>query len=148
VHRSAADAPSVFCSRFQVTAAVKAAPTTTTVCAAVTWTMPAIVSATAAPNSSGPSRLQTAARVIAGPGRAPRVATRVAIALAASWKPLVNANANVTTTASTNAASTARHPLARLARILAQPSASPAPRRQQPSQQVKAVTLRSSRCRR
>ena len=57
--------------------------------------------------------LQTAARMIAAPGRAPLVATSVAMALAASWKPLVNANAKMATTASTNAASTARHPLSR-----------------------------------
>jgi hypothetical protein len=95
-------------TRFQATAAVRAAPITATVCEAGTWTMVAIVSATAAPSSSGPTRLQTAARVIAGPGRAPLVATRVAMALAASWNPLVTANARVTRTASTNAASTAR----------------------------------------
>jgi hypothetical protein len=66
-----------------------------------------MVLATAAPSSSGPSRLNTAARTIAAPGLAPLVATSVAIALAASWKPLVNANASAATTASTNAASTA-----------------------------------------
>src|SRR4029453_15847299 len=76
-------------SRFQVTAAVRAAPTTITV-----W----------------PSRLQTAARMIAARGLAPLVATSVAMALAASWKPLVNANPKMATTASTNAASTLGHP--------------------------------------
>jgi hypothetical protein len=95
-------------ARFQATAAVSAAPTTVTVRDAGTWTIVAIVSATAAPSTSGPSRLQTAARTIAGPGRAPLVATSVAIALAASWKPLVTANARVSTTASTNAVSTGR----------------------------------------
>jgi hypothetical protein len=35
--------------------------------------------------------LKVAARTIAWAGRAPRVATRVAIALAASWNPLVSA---------------------------------------------------------
>ena len=44
--------------------------------------------------------LKTAARTIACPGRAPRVATRVAIALAASWNPLVSANAIEKTMAS------------------------------------------------
>jgi hypothetical protein len=47
-------------------------------------TIPPIVSTTAVPTSSAPSRLKTAERVIAGPGRAPRVATSVAIAFAAS----------------------------------------------------------------
>ena len=37
--------------------------------------------------------LKTAARTIAWPGRAPRVATSVAIALAASWNPFVSAKA-------------------------------------------------------
>ena len=91
---------------FQVTAAVRAAPTTSTVCAAGTSTIVAMVLATAAPSSSGPTRLNTAARAIAAPGLAPLVATSVAIALAASWKPLVNANAKAATTASPNAAST------------------------------------------
>lgn len=37
--------------------------------------------------------LKTADRATAWPGVAPRVATRVAIALDASWKPLVRAKA-------------------------------------------------------
>jgi hypothetical protein len=77
--------------------------------------------------------------MIAAPGRAPLVATSVAMALAASWKPLVNANAKMATTASTNAASTARHPPSpRLARILAH---------RQPAQ-LAVVSNRRSRSRR
>ena len=63
-------------------------------------------SATAAPRSNGPSRLKQAAIRAAGSGRAARVATSVAIALAASCRPFVKANAMATQTARTNAAST------------------------------------------
>ncbi len=52
------------------------------------------VFATAAPKKSGPRRLKTEAMATAGRGRAIRVATRVAIEFAASWKPLVRAKAN------------------------------------------------------
>ena len=45
---------------------------------------------------------------MAGPGRAARVATSVAIALAASCNPLVNANANAIPTAMTATALTDR----------------------------------------
>ncbi len=62
--------------------------------------MPPIVSATAAPSSSGPSRLKTEARTIACSGRAARVATSVAIALDASWSPLVTAKTIASRTAS------------------------------------------------
>ena len=55
--------------------------------------MPPIVSATAAPTSSGPSVLKKAASTIACAGVAPRVATSVAIAFDASWTPFVNAKA-------------------------------------------------------
>ena len=46
--------------------------------------------------------LATAASNTAAPGRAARVETSVAIALAASWTPLVNAKASAITTATTN----------------------------------------------
>ncbi len=72
--------------------------------------MPAIVPATAAPSTSGPSMLKNAARTMAWPGRATRVATRVAMAFAASWNPLVNENASAIPIARTNPAST-RQPL-------------------------------------
>ena len=71
-------------SRFQSVAARTPAPITSTACAAGTSTIPAIVSATAVPTSRAPSMLKTVASTIACPGRAPRVATSVAIALAAS----------------------------------------------------------------
>ena len=64
--------------------------------------MPAIVLATAVPSSNGPSTLPTAASTTALPGRAARVATNVAIAFAASWTPLVNANANAIAIAATS----------------------------------------------
>jgi hypothetical protein len=95
---------------FQDTAAVRAAPTTVAVWAGSTSAMLAMVLATAAPSSSGPTMLQTAARAMADPGRAPLVATRVAMALAASLKPLVNAKARMTATASTNVTSTRQPP--------------------------------------
>ena len=65
-----------------------------------TVTMPAIVSATAVPTRTAPSMLKVADSAIACPGRAPRVATRVAIAFAASWNPFVSENANEHATAS------------------------------------------------
>ena len=71
-------------SRFQSVAASTPAPIVATASSGATVTIPAIVSATAVPTRSAPSMLKTAARTIACPGRAPRVATRVAIALAAS----------------------------------------------------------------
>ena len=43
--------------------------------------------------------LKTAERTTACRGRAPRVATSVAIAFAASWKPFVSANASANETA-------------------------------------------------
>ena len=43
--------------------------------------------------------LKTAASTMACPGSAPRVATSVAIAFAASWKPFVSANASAKETA-------------------------------------------------
>jgi hypothetical protein len=49
-----------------------------------TVTMPAMVSATAVPTSTAPTMLKTAESATAWPGRAPRVATSVAIAFAAS----------------------------------------------------------------
>ena len=70
--------------RFQVTAPASPAPITRVATSGGTVTMPAIVSATAAPTNSGPSRLKTEAKTIACSGRAARVATRVAIAFAAS----------------------------------------------------------------
>ena len=70
--------------RFQVTALARPAPITAVASAGETVTMPPMVSATAAPTNSGPSRLKTVASTIACFGRAARVATRAAIALAAS----------------------------------------------------------------
>ena len=62
-------------------------------------TMPPIVSATAAPTSSGPSVLKTVASTIACAGVAARVATSVAMAFDASWIPFVKANAKTKTSA-------------------------------------------------
>src|SRR5829696_1046174 len=88
--------------RFQATAAARPQPITSVVSAGVTVTIPPIVSATAAPTRKGPSRLKTVARTIACPGRAPRVATSVAIAFDASWSPFVTEKpiARATATAS------------------------------------------------
>src|SRR5262249_7077624 len=61
--------------------------------------MPPMVSATAAPTTSGPSRLNTPARTTACSGRAARVATSVAIAFDASWNPLVTAKAKASASA-------------------------------------------------
>ena len=51
--------------RFQVTALARPAPITAMACAGETVTMPPMVSATAAPTNSGPSRLKTVASTIA-----------------------------------------------------------------------------------
>jgi hypothetical protein len=64
--------------------------------------MPSIVSATAPPSRTGPATLHTAASSTAEAGRAARVATRVAIAFAASWTPFVNANAKAIAIANTS----------------------------------------------
>ena len=87
---------------FHATAPVSAAPRTGITSSDGTVTMPAIVLATAVPSSSGPSTLPTAASTTALPGRAARVATSVAIAFAASWTPLVNANASAIPIATTS----------------------------------------------
>ena len=57
---------------------------------------------------SGPTTLPNAASTIAGPGWAARVATSVAIVLAASCKPFVNANASAIPTEMTSGAVTGR----------------------------------------
>ena len=93
---------------FQATAPVSAAPSTTTTSASGTVTIPAMVFATARPMSSGPTTLPTAARTTAGPGRAARVMTSVAMELAASWRPLVAANASAMAMATTRATLTVR----------------------------------------
>ena len=98
--------PSRQVTRFQVTAAARPAPITSTVTSGGTVTRPPIVSATAAPRNSGPSRLNTDASRIACSGVAARVATRVAIALDASWSPFVTANPIANSTATTSWAST------------------------------------------
>ena len=106
-------------TRFQITAAVRAAPTTITVCAGAVHD---------AGDRVGHRRpQQQRAEQVADRGQEDRrsragasVATSVAMALAASWKPLQNANAKMATMASTNAASTAPPTLPpRLARIIA-----------------------------
>ena len=89
-------------SPFHATAPVRAAPRTGITSLVGTVTMPAIVFATALPRRSGPSTLPTAASSTAVPGRAARVATSVAMALAASWTPFVNAKANAIPMATTS----------------------------------------------
>ena len=53
-----------------------------------------MVVATAEPSRSGPRKIAVVAIARPGPGRAARVATRVAIEFAASWTPFVNAKAS------------------------------------------------------
>ena len=83
---------------FQSTAALSAAPTTATTSLRGTMISPAMVRATALPNSSGPSRQPTPARARAVAGWAARVATVAATELAPSWKPVVTANASAKAT--------------------------------------------------
>ena len=70
--------------RFHTTPASTAEPITATASDGWTVTIPAIVFATAVPSRSAPIMLKVADMTIAGPGRAARVATSVAIAFAAS----------------------------------------------------------------
>ena len=100
--------PSRQVTKFQVTAAARPAPITSTVTSGGTVTSPPIVSATAAPRNSGPSRLNTDASRIACSGVAARVATKVAIAFDASWSPFVTANPIANSTATTSSVSTSR----------------------------------------
>ncbi len=90
-------------STFQAVAPRVPDPTTATALDGATVTIPATVLATAVPTRSAPSRLKTAERPTAGPGLAPRVATRVAIAFPASWKPFVTEKASANPIASQNA---------------------------------------------
>jgi hypothetical protein len=81
---STAASPHHHVARFQTKAAKTPEPITATAAAPETVTIPAIVSATAVPKSRAPSRLKTAESATACEGSAPRVATNIAIALAAS----------------------------------------------------------------
>ena len=78
---------------FQAVAPARPAPTTGIIWACGTVTILPMVSATAVPSRTAPPMLNTAERTTAWPGVAARVATRVAMALEASWKPLVRAKA-------------------------------------------------------
>ena len=89
-------------SRFQATAAARPDPITAVAADGATVTMPPIVSATAAPTSSGPSMLKIEAITIACSGVAARVATSVAIAFDASCSPFVIAKASANTIAITS----------------------------------------------
>jgi hypothetical protein len=71
-------------ARFHATAPDNPAATTVTMSVDGTTMIPAIVLATAVPNTSGPATLPTEASTTAGPGRAARVATSAAMAFAAS----------------------------------------------------------------
>src|SRR3970282_2169161 len=88
-------------AKFQVRAARRADVTTATISSGSTSTIPAIVSATAEPSKNGPVRMHAGGGRGAGPGRAARVATSVAIEFEASWKPFVKAKANASATATT-----------------------------------------------
>ena len=95
--------------RFQVTAAASPDPITSIASLeSPISTMPPIVSATAAPTTNGPRRLNAEAKTIACSGVAARVATSVAFALAASCSPLVTAHATASEIAITSPASTRR----------------------------------------
>src|SRR5829696_7178770 len=77
-------------------AAVNPATTVTCVTASgFTIPLPTVV-ATAVPEIA-PRKLSTPAISTAAPGGSTRVATMVAMALAASWKPLTNSNASPST---------------------------------------------------
>ena len=93
--------------RFQTTAPVSPAPMTGTMISGDTSTILATVSATAAPSRKGPTRFASEAMMTAGTGLAARVATSVAMALAASWKPVVSAKARATRMAATRTRSKA-----------------------------------------
>ncbi len=108
-----AGSPRSHVTTFHVTAPVSPAPTTATSCDVGTFTIVAMVLATAAPSRSGPIMLQTAARSTAGSGRPARVAIRVAIALAASCSPFVTANANAMTRARPNPVISSAPPIER-----------------------------------
>lgn len=58
-----------------------------------------MVAATAVPRRKGPMKLKMAARMRAWPGVRTLVATTVAMALAASWKPLTKSKMRATTMA-------------------------------------------------
>ena len=92
--------------RFHATAASSPAPMTSTASSPPIVTIPPIVLATAAPTSSGPSMLKTAAIASACPGRAARVATSVAMALDASCSPFVPAKAKASRIVMPSATST------------------------------------------
>ena len=83
--------PSHQVSRFHPVAPASPAPTTATIWVCGTVTILPMVSATAVPSRTAPAMLKTADSATACPGVAPRVATSVAIAFDASWKPLVSA---------------------------------------------------------
>jgi hypothetical protein len=90
--------------RFHITAEARPAAITAIPVLPSAVTIPPTVSATAAPRSSGPSRLNAAASSAACSGRAARVATSAAIALDASCSPFVTANASASAMASANPA--------------------------------------------
>ena len=80
--------------------------TTSVISLGRTSTSPAIVAATADPSTNGPTKTNTTASTSAGPGRAPLVATSVAIEFDSSWKPFVSAKTNASTTAIASPGST------------------------------------------
>ena len=89
-------------SRFQATAAPRPDPMTAVATDGATVRMPPIVSATAAPTSSGPTMLKIEAITIDWTGVAARLATSVAIPFDASCSPFVVAKASANTIAITS----------------------------------------------
>src|SRR5687768_1627885 len=95
--------PKYHVMRFQVIAPIRAAITRTcawendnALMALLSIRPLVIVFATAWPVSA-PTKLSTAAIMMAAPGLSTRVATTVATALAVSWKPLMKSNATAST---------------------------------------------------
>jgi hypothetical protein len=83
--------------RFHVIAPTIPASTTSSVITLASTTPLATVAATSS-DTNAPRKLSTAAPSTASRGEMARVETLVAIALAASWKPLVKSKKNATAT--------------------------------------------------
>src|SRR5437867_7172432 len=92
--------------RFQITAANSAARTIAGVTMDGSTVPLAIVLATCTPNTEKATKLKNAAHTTATRGDSTRVLTTVAMALAASWKPLLKSNASALATLASS--STAR----------------------------------------
>src|SRR3954469_11303273 len=89
--------PKYHVTRFQTIAPATAANTTTRPCdvSGASMMLPTVLATLT--DTSDPARLNTAARASAARGVRARVDTDVAMALAASWNPLVKSNPNAKT---------------------------------------------------